>query len=121
MSLSLSMHWDLKISDPKKPDVMLDTKASWYFYDDVIRFCFANRKQKYYFDYPRQLVEEVIVNNETLKVFAVKLFSEVRPTCDVAKCVRCSKWAVVSGHFCERCKTANESNIPGSIELEIEV
>ncbi len=121
MSLSFSMHWDLKISDPKKPEVMLDTKASWYFFDDVIRFCFANRKQRYYFDYPRQLVEEMIVSDGLLKELAIKIFDEVRSSCDVAKCVRCSKWTVVSGQFCERCKQANESNVPGSVELEIEV
>lgn len=112
-------HWTVKVAAPKSKEQMLDTKASAYLYGDVYRICYANSKQRYYFEIPglEYTTEELIKS-------ADEHFQANRQSLDVAKCIRCSKWHVTSGQFCDRCKVAIETydtNGSGSVELEVEL
>ena len=98
----MNLHWTVKISAPKNKSILLDTIASLYSYEDVYRVCFKNTKQIYYFEFP-------IYSSDTadkIKEVALQYFSANRHLLDVAKCVRCSKWNVLDGQLCDRCKTA---------------
>lgn len=111
-----ALHWNLKVTSPKNNTQFLDTKASAYLVEDVYRICFSNSKQKYYFEIPSQefLKEDLIVASETF-------FAENRHNLEVAKCVRCGKWHVVTGQFCERCKVSVASSDNNGTEFDIDI
>ena len=113
------MHWQVTLSDPKNPKQQLDTKVSLYPYEDTYRLCFSNRKQRYYFEVLQSDYDDV--PQEILPKVLNHYFDRIRHTCDVAKCVRCSKWDVVHGQFCNRCNEAMKSPALGSVELDVEV
>ena len=104
------IRWNLKIKAPKS-DTMVETKAVAYFYWDVYRICFTNQKQKYYFEIP--YTEDMNIQEE-----AEKYFISGRNLMSVAKCVRCSKWHVKKGQFCERCERAKNT---GNTEFTTDV
>jgi hypothetical protein len=109
--------WSLKVSAPKNKDQMLDTKATAYLFDEVYRVCFANNRQIYYFESPAMEYKP----EELIKV-AEDHFNTNRQSLDVAKCVRCSKWHVIDGQFCNRCKDSIKSYDTSQISVtEIEV
>lgn len=109
--------WETLIPTVKKVDVFIPTTVSVYEYGDIYRACYKNRKQIYYFQVDKTDVEQA----EHLKPVIENYFTTHRQSLDVAKCVRCSKWNVTSGQFCERCKTAIKNPPPDSIELDVEV
>ena len=101
-----SLHWTLEISVPKSKDKMIETKASLYLYEDKYRVCFKNNKQIYYFE----LQADTTDNEQYLKTLSELYFNTNRNELDIVKCIRCFKWNVVSGQFCERCKKAIASD-----------
>ena len=113
------LKWQTKVTAPKNKEQLLVTKCSAYLFGEVYRVCFANNKQKYYFEIPA-----MEYTTEELIELAEQTFSANRQTLDVAKCVRCSKWHVISGQFCERCKVAMETydtTSAGVEELSVEL
>lgn len=94
----------------------MDSKASAYLFGDEYRIYFNSAKQKYYFAIP-VLEDET---EENLKKRAESFFSENRNDVAVAKCIRCSKWHVVEGQFCERCKEAMLTLSETNTYLEVE-
>ena len=108
------LHWNTQITAAKNKSIMLDVKASAYEFVDVYRICFNSQKQKYYFEIP----SENIYFLDDIKEAAELYFKENRSDIAVAKCIRCSKWNVLDGQFCPRCKQAIKS--PGNTEIEIE-
>ena len=98
----MNLHWTLKIPAPKNKTNLLETEASLYAYENVYRVCFKNTKQVYYFEIPTDPKDTA----SSLKELALAYFSANRNILDVAKCVRCNKWDVQKGQFCERCNKA---------------
>ena len=116
----MPLHWKVMITAPKSNDKMLETKASLYEYGDMYRVCFKNSKQAYYFEFPMSPNDIPMM----LEIEALKYFNENRNSLDIGRCVRCSKWHVISGQLCERCKKACEGidlETTNLVVLEIEV
>lgn len=110
------IHWNLQISTPKNKNLLIDTKASAYLFGDEYRICFSNMKQKYYFS----IAADPDYTEEMIRYVSEKVFTQERDSLEVAKCIRCSKWDVVSGQFCERCKEAIKNPSSSDMLLEIE-
>jgi hypothetical protein len=111
--------WTLKVSAPKNKDQILDTKATAYLFDKVYRVCFANNRQIYYFEIPAMEYK-----SEELIKAAEDHFNTNRQSLDVAKCIRCGKWHVIDGQFCNRCKDSIKSYDTSQVsvtELEVQV
>jgi len=107
------IHWTVNILASKSKDKYIEAKASAYLYDEVYRICFSHSKQKYYFEIP---IDNISFTDE-VKEKSEQYFNEHRSEVSVAKCVRCSKWAVLEGQFCPRCEGAKND---GNTELDIE-
>ena len=115
--MSIYFTWKTQIHSPKNKQQMLDTDISVYKYEDKCRVCFSNTKQKYYFE--AEWIEGI--NEECLKSVIIEHFNKHRHEFEVARCIRCGKWNVIDGQFCERCNKAMIDIPNGSVEFDMEV
>ena len=110
--------WDSTISFKKgKIESVLDVKCSAYPYGDAVRICFKTSKQIYYFE----LANAVFFSPDSFKDLCIDYFNTHRTSefMSVGKCIRCSKWSVVSGVYCPRCIEANEHNVGFESQLTV--
>lgn len=103
--LPLSHHWKSIFPGPKNGSDV-EFSCSVYLYEEQYRCCMACSKQKYYFEIPVSSIHLFTTLTAFEEIFN-KFFNENRQDCQIAKCLRCSKWHVREGIFCPRCLIAN--------------
>lgn len=103
---------EMEVVTPKYGKVK--ARVGIYPFGDLNSICIRVPKQKYYFRIEDEPNEENIL----------KFFNEFKDNphgyIHTGKCIRCSKWNVVDGVYCNRCKEAMNSNT-GNTELDVQI